>query len=72
MIYPYLDLKERPVEPPTTPPRIKAAHQVSNEIGMLRTGNNVFNDQIVATGARISKRTTKPIANRYFIARTPL
>jgi protein involved in ribonucleotide reduction len=67
MLYPYFDLNERPVEPPTTPPRINAAHQVSKPIGMLRAGNNVFNDQIVATGTRISRRTTNPIINKYFI-----
>jgi protein involved in ribonucleotide reduction len=67
MLYPYFDLNERPVEPPTTPPRINAAHQVSKLIGMLRAGNNVFSDQIVATGARIRMRATNPIINKYFI-----
>jgi UDP-N-acetylmuramyl tripeptide synthase len=50
-------LNDNPVEPPTTPPRIKDAHHVSKEIGILSTGNSVFNDQIVATGARINIAT---------------
>jgi protein involved in ribonucleotide reduction len=66
MIYPYF-LNERPVEPPTTPPRIKAAHQVSNVMGMLRAGNKVFNDQIVATGPRIRSKAIRANASKYFI-----
>jgi len=63
ILYPYF-LKETPVEPPTTPPRTKAAIQVSNPIGIARAGNKVFNDQIVAIGPRIITRTIKIIGNR--------
>jgi hypothetical protein len=73
MIYPYLDLKETPVVPPTTPPSTKAAIQVSNPIGIASTGNNVFNDQIVAIGPRITRRIINAIINEIFvIVRTPL
>jgi hypothetical protein len=73
MIYPYLDLKETPVVPPTTPPRTSAASQVSNPIGIARAGNKVFNDQIVAIGPRIITNIKNAIINEIFvIVRTPL
>jgi hypothetical protein len=59
MLYPYFGLNETPVEPPTTPPRINAAAQVSNDIAMSRTGNSVFNDQMVAIGPMITSRIIK-------------
>jgi len=49
MIYPYC-LNERPVVPPITPPRIKAAHHDSKVNAISKTGNRVFKDQIVASG----------------------
>jgi hypothetical protein len=72
MLYPYFDLNERPVEPPTTPPRMIVASQVSNDNGIANTGNNVLSDQIVARGIIIATAKTIPIIIKYFIVRTPL
>jgi hypothetical protein len=72
MLYPYFDLKERPVEPPTTPPRMIVANQVLIVRGIANIGNNVLSDQIVAIGIIIATAKTIPIIIKYFIVRTPL
>jgi hypothetical protein len=67
MIYPYLDLKETPVVPPTTPPRIIDAIQVSKVNGIANAGNKVLRDQIVAIGIITATAKTIPTINKYFI-----
>ena len=51
------------MDPLTTPPKMSDAHHVSKVTGIFKTGNSVFNDQIVATGARINNPTTITAAN---------
>jgi hypothetical protein len=53
--------------PLITPPRIKAAHHVSKFNGILREGNNVFNDQIEATGPIKTRKTIKARSIMIFI-----
>jgi hypothetical protein len=53
--------------PLITPPRIKAEHHVSKFNGILRDGNNVFNDQIEATGPIKTIKTSNAISIIIFI-----
>jgi protein involved in ribonucleotide reduction len=55
------------VVPPTTPPRINDAHHVSKVIGIARTGNRVFNDQIVAKGIKTIMVMIKRMINKILV-----
>jgi hypothetical protein len=57
-------LNDTPVDPPMTPPKISEAHQVSKVRGIANAGNKVFNDQIVATGIKITNAMIRIAPNK--------